>query len=239
MKPIIGVSPLYDEVSESVWILPGYLNLVEENGGIPLILPLTANKETWQPFLSLCDGFIFTGGQDIAPTRYNEKTTDACGEVNQLRDEMEFQLMEEVIVRDKPFLAICRGAQLLNVFFDGTLYQDLMSDNPQTMNLDHHMEAPYNRTQHQVELIENSLLHKILERHYLGVSSYHHQAIKKLGKELKVTALSPDGLAEGVFLPKASFALGVQWHPEFFSATTSVNQAIMKAFFEACERKHS
>ena len=101
MKPIIGVLPLYDEVHESIWMLPGYLNLVEENGGIPLILPLTANKETWQPFLSLCDGFIFTGGQDIAPARYNEKTTDACGEVNQLRDEMEFQLMEEVIVRDK------------------------------------------------------------------------------------------------------------------------------------------
>ena len=70
MGPIIGVMPLYDEDRDSIWLLPGYQDLIEQNGGIPLILPLTTNKETLRPFLSICSGFLFTGGQDVAPASY-------------------------------------------------------------------------------------------------------------------------------------------------------------------------
>lgn len=232
MKPIIGIMPLYDDERDSIWLLPGYQNLVEKNGGIPLILPLTTNKATLQPFLTICDGFLFTGGQDIAPSLYREEKKKNCGTQNQVRDEMESRFMGEVIAKGKPLLAICRGAQLLNVLYGGSLYQDLPSENP--TDILHQMEAPYDRIHHEVRLIENSLLHQLLKRTKLGVNSYHHQAIKDLGKGLEITAVSTDGLVEGISLSNADFVLGVQWHPEFFKADTPENQALMAAFFAAC-----
>lgn len=232
MKPIIGVIPLYDDERESIWMLPGYLKLIEENGGVPLILPLTTRKETLTPFLTDCDGFLFTGGQDIDPSLYNEEKREECGNQCQARDEMESYLMREVIARDKPLLAICRGVQLLNVLYGGTLYQDLSSE--YATAIVHQMTPPYDKIQHEVDLIENSLLHRILGQAKLGVNSYHHQAIKNLGEGLESTAVSTDGLVEGITLPTAKFVLGVQWHPEFFKAATLENQAIIRAFYSAC-----
>jgi len=236
MKPIIGIMPLYDDDRDSIWLLPGYQELIEKNGGIPLVLPLTANKETLLPFLTICDGFLFTGGQDVAPSLYDEEKRAICGEQNLTRDAMEYFFMQEVIAKDKPLIAICRGVQLLNVIYGGTLYQDLPSE--YTSKIAHHMMAPYDRIQHEVELPENSLLQQLLKRNKLGVNSYHHQAIKELGEGLEVTAVSIDGLIEGVSVPSAKFILGVQWHPEFFNATTSENQALMTAFFTACKQTH-
>lgn len=232
MKPIIGVMPLYDEERESIWMLPDYLKLIERNGGIPLILPLTDNKGTLFPFLSICDGFLFTGGQDIVPSMYGEEKLAACGAQSQIRDEMERFFMKEVIARDKPLLAICRGVQLLNVIYGGTLYQDLPSE--YETSLVHQMKPPYNQNQHKVELVNDSLLQQILKRDKLGVNSYHHQAIKEIGEGLEVTAVSTDGLIEGVSLPSAKFVLGVQWHPEFFDASSPENRALMAAFYSAC-----
>lgn len=90
MKPIIGIMPLYDDDRDSIWLLPGYQELIEKNCGIPLVLPLTANKETLLPFLTICDGFLFTGGQDVAPSLYDEEKRAICGEQNLTRDAMEY-----------------------------------------------------------------------------------------------------------------------------------------------------
>lgn len=233
MGPIIGVMPLYDEDRDSIWLLPGYQDLIEQNGGIPLILPLTTNKETLRPFLSICSGFLFTGGQDVAPASYGEEKQPVCGPQSLTRDEMELFFMKEVIAEDKPLLAICRGVQLLNVLYGGTLYQDLPSE--YTSKIDHHMKAPYDQVQHKVDLPEDSLLQQLLQRDEMGVNSYHHQGIKDLGAGLEVTAISTDGLIEGISLPDAKFVLGVQWHPEFFNAVTVENQALMAAFLAACK----
>lgn len=97
MGPLIGVMPLYDEDRDSIWLLPGYQDLIEQNGGIPLILPLTTNKETLRPFLSICSGFLFTGGQDVAPASYGEEKQPVCGPQSLTRDEMELFFMKEVI----------------------------------------------------------------------------------------------------------------------------------------------
>lgn len=232
MRPTIGVMPLYDNERKSIWMLPGYLELVEKNGGIPLILPLTTDKEILASFFTICDGFLFTGGQDIDPSLYREKKQAVCGEQSFRRDEMECFLMKEAIAKKKPILAICRGAQLLNVLFGGTLYQDLTNDHPTAVN--HQMVVPYAREQHKVSLIEGGMLHRIWQRSRLGVNSYHHQAIKDLGEGLEVTAVSTDGVIEGISLKEAAFVNGVQWHPEFFNASTPENQALMAAFYSAC-----
>lgn len=199
MSAIIGVMPLYDSEKESIWMLPNYLQLIEKNGGIPLIVPLTNKQETLDYFLETCDGFLFTGGQDVSPMLYGEETHANCGEVCLLRDEMETYCFQRALALDKPVLGICRGIQLFNVVLGGTLYQDLPSEFSSSVN--HQMTRSYHRKQHEVTLASESLLFKILAKEQLSVNSYHHQGIKTLSPKLKIAATSQDGLIEAVYLP--------------------------------------
>ncbi|HPI99299.1 MAG TPA: gamma-glutamyl-gamma-aminobutyrate hydrolase family protein [Enterococcus sp.] len=234
MSAIIGVMPLYDSEKESIWMLPNYLELIEKNGGIPLILPLTNNRETLDYFLQTCDGFLFTGGQDVVPTLYGEVTQETCGESCVLRDEMETYCLQQAIALDKPILGICRGLQLLNVALGGTLYQDLPTES--SSSCQHQMTAPYNRVQHKVTIFPDSLLFTILGKTQVGVNSYHHQGIKRLSPQLKIAATASDGLIEAVYMSNKRFVLAVQWHPEFFEAGTKENQHLLRYFLGRCVR---
>lgn len=232
MKPIIGLMPLFDKQRDSLWMVPGYYELIEENGGIPLILPLTSNRKTLDYFIDYCDGFLFTGGHDLNPELYQETTKKGCGESCLKRDDMEAYCMQKILMLNKPLLGICRGIQLLNVIRGGTLYQDLPTEFGTSIN--HQMTAPYDRPQHEVQIIQNSLLCDILKRDILKVNSYHHQAIKKLGRGLTVAAEAADQLIEAVYLPDHKFVLALQWHPEFYEAGAEINKKMMFAFLTAC-----
>lgn len=230
-KPIIGIIPLYDKKRESYWMLPGYMKGIEEAGGIGVMLPLIVKKDTIKQIAKSFDGFLFTGGQDVSPKLYNEKTSQKCEELCIERDEMETALLNEVIKLDKPVLGICRGIQMLNSVLGGTLYQDLPSEYPSTVS--HRMKAPYDRTAHLVTIEKNSLLHEILSVEKIGVNSCHHQAIKKLAFSLNVAAISEDNLIESVYMPDKKFVLAVQWHPEFSYIKDKNSKKILKAFVQA------
>lgn len=232
MKPVIGIMPLYDRKKDSLWMLPGYVELIEENGGIPVILPLTDNFETLDYFLETCQGFLFTGGQDISPELYDAEKLVVCGETHPVRDTMEIYCMEKALEEDIALLGICRGAQLLNVVTGGTLYQDLPSEH--ATEVTHQMQPPYDRGQHKVQLVEGTMLADIFAQETLTVNSYHHQGIKDVGEKLTVTAIAEDGLVEGIYLDDNQFALGVQWHPEFFAADTEANQRLIQMFLAHC-----
>ena len=178
MKPIIGVIPLWDDEKESIWMLPGYMDVLENNNAIPMILPLSTCKENLDKCFELVDGILFTGGHDINPKLYNQKKKDTCGLQCDRRDEMEKYLFEKSIKNNKPILGICRGIQLFNSLLGGTLYQDLKTE--YKSNINHTMEKPYNRGVHNVNVLENTILHKIVGVNKLYVNSYHHQAIKDL-----------------------------------------------------------
>ena len=125
MKPIIGVTPLFDSEKDSVWMLPGYLEGITAAGGIPIILPLYSDSGDIKKCSELCDGFLFTGGQDVSPEIYGEEKTEFCGETSELRDTLESTLLKIAIDENKPVLGICRGLQFINAALGGTLYQDL------------------------------------------------------------------------------------------------------------------
>nr|WP_276795979.1 gamma-glutamyl-gamma-aminobutyrate hydrolase family protein [Ruminococcus champanellensis] len=131
---------------------------------------------------------------------------------------------------DKPILGICRGIQLFNVLLGGTLYQDLDSEHPSSV--EHHMLPPYNRTVHRVTL-EPGILSSLIREWEFGVNSYHHQAICRLAPVLHTEAVSQDGLIEGVSCPDMRFLLAVQWHPELIYREDPRNFAIVKAFADA------
>lgn len=229
-KLIIGITALYDSERASYWMLPGYMKGIEEAGGIPIMLPLTADKEVVEVLCAQCDGLLLTGGQDVSPALYGMSVSPACGEICHERDAMEEQLLRSFMRRDKPVLGICRGIQLLNAVLGGTLYQDLPTEYPSEVV--HQQKPPYDVPAHGVSLVPGTPLHRLLRRDTLPVNSCHHQAIRMLSPHLVPMAMSPDGLVEAAFMPEARFIWAVQWHPEFSYRTDEGSRMILRAFVE-------
>ena len=233
-KPIIGVTPLWDEEKNSYWMLPGYLEGLEEAGAIPVILPLAADGADIAQLADLCDGFLFTGGQDVDPQLYGEALKPTCGELCPARDTLERELLNRALEQDKPILGICRGLQFLNVDLGGTLYQDLPTEHPS--EIEHSMKTPYGQATHTVRVLPDTPLASLLGKTELGVNSCHHQAIKDLAPSLVEMARSKDDLIEAVYLPGRTFVWGVQWHPEMSFRTDEASRKIFEAFVGAAGR---
>lgn len=235
MKPIVGVMPLWDDEKESLWMLPGYLEGIQQSGGIPIIFPFTNKKTELEQLIGLCDGFLFTGGHDVSPELYQEDRLNDLVSDCRKRDDMESFVLKQAIVQDKPILGICRGIQFINAALGGTLYQDIPLQHP--TETEHHQHAPYDIPAHKVTIIKDSPLHELLLTETLAVNSYHHQAIKEIAGCLIAMAISEDGLVEAVYKPDQKFLWAVQWHPEFSYKTDSNSVKILTCFIDSMKRK--
>ena len=229
-KPMIGVTPLWDAERQSVWMLPDYLDGIKAAGGLPIVLPLEMSEEDANQVVETCDGFLFTGGQDVSPELYGMKdatgTIVACPE----RDKMETLLLSKALHADKAVLGICRGLQFINVFLGGTLWQDLPSQHPS--EIVHRQSKPYGVPSHQVKLSGD--LKSLLGKDILEVNTLHHQAVKDLGKGLTAMAIAPDGIVEAAQMLGKRFVWAVQWHPEYLFRTDKDSLAIFSCFVEHC-----
>jgi putative glutamine amidotransferase len=233
-KPMIGVLSLYDEEKESYWMLPGYMKGIEEAGGIPVMLPLTTDKDIILSLAHSLDGFLFTGGHDVNPALYGEAATELSGVLCTERDQMEQLLFTFAAELDKPILGICRGLQLFNALLGGTLYQDIPAQRPSIVN--HKQKPPYSKPVHQVYIEKDTLLHQVLQTDSFMVNSYHHQGIKKLSEQLEAAAIADDGLIEAVVMPNKTFILAVQWHPEFSYKQDNHNFKLFQEFVNRTNR---
>lgn len=230
-SPIIGVTPLWDAERKSVWMLPEYLEGVKATGGVPVVLPIEMSDEDANRIVETCDGFLFTGGQDVAPELYGTK--DATGTVvpSPERDKLETLLLTKALQADKPILGICRGLQFINVFLGGTLWQDLPSQHPS--DIVHRQCKPYGVPTHKVSLSGD--LRTLLGKDTFEVNTLHHQAIKDLGKDLIPMAESPDGLIEAVKMVGKRFVCAVQWHPEYMFKTDGDSLRVFSWFVGQCK----
>jgi putative glutamine amidotransferase len=225
-NPIIGVTPLWDAEKSSIWMFPGYMDSIILAGGVPIILPLTDNRESLTKIYPLCDGYLFTGGQDVSPKLYEEVILPECGEICEIRDSLEQQIFfDEIIDKHKPVLGICRGIQILNVLMGGSLYQHL-TESFHTKNA--------KRTRHSVKLINGSQLLKIIGENEINIVSNHHQGIKRLSPKVKIAAVSEDSLVEAFIVPEHKFTVGVQWHPEC-DVNNLYSRRLFEAFITACK----
>lgn len=231
-KPIIGITSTWvkiSELSEGVYVHQDYYRGVEACGGLPMVLPLT-EPELFQRLIDLCDGVIFTGGEDVDPQFYGAEPLQHLGPILPHRDRVEIAAVRYTRAQHKPLLAICRGAQVLNVALGGTLYQDLPSQYPGA--LQHMQKAARGQDTHWAEIAEGSGLHRIFGQTRVRINSLHHQALERVADGLVVTATASDGVIEAVEDPEAAFTIGVQWHPESMWARDSLMKALFQDFVE-------
>jgi len=190
-------------------------------------------------YVEALDGLVLQGGADVSPRTYGEEPLKKEWEGDGIRDRYEIDLLEEFVAAGKPVLGICRGSQLINVAFGGTLYQDIAALCPGA--LDHEHADAYDQHFHEISFVAGSGLARLYpDRGAARVNSLHHQAVKKLGKDMAAEALStPDQIIEAVRWQGPSYVVGVQWHPEFVDpANTEVLQgdALLQEYLTAAER---
>ncbi|HWR94534.1 MAG TPA: gamma-glutamyl-gamma-aminobutyrate hydrolase family protein [Flavobacterium sp.] len=183
--------------------------------------------------VSICDAVIFTGGVDM-DTIEKIEYANAPKKFNRARDLFEMAVLKKSLQEQKPILGICRGLQLINVYFGGTLHLDI----GETKNKTHQRETK-DKT-HPIKIEKDSLFYKIVKQEFGEVNSAHHQSIDKLGSGLKTVAHTKDGLIEAIesVNPNEQFLVAVQWHPERMSNLESpFSKNILCALLENCHCK--
>lgn len=232
--PLIGVTTRTAPVPPSdlpfVMVQTSYTKAILQAGGTPVLIPAELPESNWRALFTRLDGILFTGGSDLATELFNGEPHPAVYGVDPARDALELGLIRLAANNEKPFLGICRGLQAVNVALGGTLYTHIPDQHPGALK--HDCGDQYRLLAHPVRVEEGSHLGQILGEPLLQVNSLHHQGIKVLAPGLNAVALAPDGLVEGVELPKHLFGLAVQWHPEWLTDQAAMRN-LFKAFVEA------
>lgn len=231
INPKIGITTGYSWKSGYCMLRDFYVKSIEKAGGLPLMIPPIIGKEKVEVFLEVLDGILLSGGSDVNPKFYGDRPSITT-KIGPFRDEFEIELIRKAVERKKPILAICRGIQILNVALGGNLIQEVQKISA----IKHYwvssgdVETPWWLDTHIVEIKKGTLLEKIFGVNKLNVNSFHHQAVKSLGKGLLASAFAPDGIIEAVEHEEHPFCVGVQWHPEGMIEVHKEQLRLFKAF---------
>lgn len=209
-----------------------YLHAVERAGGLPVILP-PLGAGAIEPLLDRLSAVCLSGGPDLDPGSYGGRLHSKLGPTEPEIDRFELAVARHADARGMPVLAICRGAQTLNVARGGTLIMDLPSRRKPTLK--HRQDEIDECATHPVEVLEGSHLAEVLDSTKTTVNSFHHQAVRRLGRGLRAVAWAPDGVIEAVEDPTRDFMIGVQWHAESLVSSPE-SERLFSAFIEAAER---
>ncbi|MFV0496157.1 gamma-glutamyl-gamma-aminobutyrate hydrolase family protein [Mycobacterium sp.] len=214
--PVVGMTAYLEQIRSGIWDTPaaylpaGYCRGVTLAGGVPVLLPPQhADAPSVEGLLDSLDALVLTGGYDLDPARYGHPAHPTTDEPRTDRDAWEFALLRAALERELPVLGICRGAQVLNVAFGGTLHQHL----PDVLGHSGHRAGEGVFTTVAVRTVAGTRMATVLGDG-ADVPCYHHQAIDEVGERLRAGAFDADGVVESVELPGDAFVVAVQWHPE-------------------------
>jgi putative glutamine amidotransferase len=237
--PLIGVSTsvTIDEYPERAYVNAAYLRAVEQAGGVPVLLAPQLSAAARDALWSRLDGLVLTGGGDVEPSRFGEAPHPKTALVSRDRDALELELVDRAIRDDVPMFAICRGLQVLNVALGGTLHQhvaDVVGERVQ-----HSQAAKRHVATHEVKLqTEGTRLGTIVGASELWVNSFHHQAVARLGRNLRDVAWAPDNVIEALeHADHRRFVVAVQWHPEDLVGHDRAARALFSAVVEAARTR--
>lgn len=201
-----------------------YCAAVEAAGGIPILLPVLIDETEMDPILDRCQGLLIPGGFDVDPKFYNEDPMPQLGTLDTDMDRFWIHAARYALEKGIPVLGICRGMQLVNVAFGGSLYQDLSMMNPQ--HFLHSQKQNRDYLMHEVQIDEDSRLCELLGTTSIYTNTMHHQCVKEPGEGLRITARTRDGIPEAMETADGQFIL-VQWHPE----ELTVSEPRMRSLF--------
>lgn len=243
IPPLIGVTMSVTADADPgktpprAWLNNAYLRAVQQAGGVPVLLPPHLDDRALDALWPRLDGLLLTGGGDVAPRRFTEDAPHPTVDlVSEARDRLEIVLTERALHDARPLLAICRGIQVLNVALGGSLHQDIAAETGST--LAHSQAGPRDLATHAVKVMgEGSRLGATLGALEVEVNSFHHQALKRLGRGLREVAWAPDGIIEGVEMGPETrgFVLGVQWHPEELVGHDEAARNLFRALVTSAE----
>lgn len=240
--PIIGISSSLLTIEsgalrgrERAFVGQDYVHAISRAGGIPIILPTVKDEVSIARQVNLIDGLVLSGGYDVHPHFYGEEPHRLLEASYPDRDHYEIQLTLLAHQYKKPILGICRGIQLINVAFGGTIYQDI-SLHGQNI-LQHHQAVRVDHEFHTVNVEKGSKLSQILNCKFIKTNSLHHQAVRLLAPGFCVNATTQDGIIEGIEKVDGSFILGVQWHPELMFEKDPMMLKLFEALLNASAKK--
>jgi putative glutamine amidotransferase len=240
MKPIIGVTPDFNAGDRKDWggreptyfLGARYVRAIEELGGVPLVLPLLADRPTRRRLLQQIDGLLLTGsGPDLPPSSYGERQRYPFKTVSERRANFELDMVHLAQRADLPLLGICGGMQTMNVACGGSLFQDIASQ--VSTSHTHRQRTRATNLSHTVAVEPGSLLRRIVRSVSMRVNSSHHQSVKAVAPSLIASALASDGIVEAIESPTHRFFLGIQWHPEFLFDRHPLHRRLFEAFLRA------
>jgi putative glutamine amidotransferase len=229
--PLIGITT-YRAINRyghtQICVNEAYIHALTAAGAVPSLIPLGLTLEQLDAILERIDGIVFTGGGDIHPERSGSQWHPRLENVDADRDRVEIHLVTRSVEREMPFLGICRGLQVINIAFGGSLYMDIQDQRPDSLQHQSPEEWQRDRPAHSVQILPDTRLRAILASEELLVNSHHHQAIRHPGEKLKISAYSPDGIIEALEVLNYPYGLAVQWHPEWMNT-----QAPMLSLFQS------
>lgn len=237
--PLIGIVADRKAATYGAWVdIPTdaishtYVSAVQEAGGAPIIFPsLDVHVDDPGRLIDLVDGLFLPGGRDLDAELYGSVAHPSNDQPLRVRDELEIALTQLARERDIPILGACRGMQVLNVAFGGTLEQHLGD----RIDLTPHRNIYGEHTAHPVSILPDTLLRSITHEAEFEISSHHHQGVDRLGEGLVVSASAPDGVVEAIETTDGAFCLGVQWHPEERLDPEGI--ALIRAFVQAARTR--
>lgn len=236
-KPVIGIAGTLGAAPASSafkdckrdFTNEAYTSSLVEAGATPILLPSIISEV--KALLSLCDGILLPGGFDIDPALYGQEQSPLCKKTEGASDLFQLELLKGAYRKGIPILGICKGCQLINVRFGGTLFQDVsLAGEKGAVHAQKQSGVPFS---HIVHIQEKTKLSTIFNTTSLEVNSFHHQGVALLGKGLVASALCDDGFIEAIEQKGGSWCIGVQWHPEAMMMASKSMLPLFSAFVEA------
>ena len=235
MRPLIGITtaefedhgkPYHRSYARNAWA-------IRDAGGLPVYVPTGIDGDTLRELYERLDAVLLPGGPDVDPAYYGEARHPETRIIDDARDTLELTLARWAYEDDRPLFGICRGHQVINVAFGGTLVQDIASQIVTELPHETPETLPRSTIRHEVTLDPDSRLASILGRTQVAVNSLHHQSVERPAPGVIITGYSPDGIVEALEAPDKQFVLSVQWHPEDLYGDDDTMKRLFESFVEA------